>query len=76
MQSRLLTTHRKKASENTVGKGENSGNQHFLRFSTVSSTLSKREIIILAIFNLSSANANNLVKSKILLSGNGLKGEP
>ena len=31
-QSPLLTTPRKKALENTVGKGENSGNQHFLLF--------------------------------------------
>ena len=29
-QSRLLTTLRKKASENIVGKGDNAGNQHFL----------------------------------------------
>ena len=31
-QSQLLTTLRKKALENTVGKGENAGNQHFLLF--------------------------------------------
>ena len=29
-QSRLLTTLKKKALENTVGKGENAGKQHFL----------------------------------------------
>ena len=29
-QSRLLTTLKKKALENTAGKGENAGNQHFL----------------------------------------------
>ena len=32
MQFMLLTTLMKKASENTVGKGENTGNQHFLPF--------------------------------------------
>ena len=31
-QPRLLTTLKKKALENTVGKGENAGNQHFLLF--------------------------------------------
>ena len=31
-QSRLLTTLRKKALENTVGKGENAGNLHFVLF--------------------------------------------
>ena len=30
--SRLLTTLRRKALENTVGKGENAGNQDFLLF--------------------------------------------
>ena len=29
-QFRLLTTLKKRALENTVGKGENAGNQHFL----------------------------------------------
>ena len=37
------------------------------------STLSKTEIIIFVTFNLSSANASNLVWSKILGYGNGLK---
>ena len=32
IQSRLLTTLKKKALENTVGKGENAGNKHFLLF--------------------------------------------
>ena len=36
------------------------------------STLSKTEIIIFVTFNLSSANAFNLVWSKILSCGNGL----
>ena len=31
-QSRLLTTLKEKGLENTVGKGENAGNQHFLLF--------------------------------------------
>ena len=31
-QSRLLSTLEKKPFENTVGKGENAGNQHFLLF--------------------------------------------
>ena len=50
----------KKALENTVGKGENAGNQHFSPFTTMFSTLSKREIVILATLNLSSAIAFNL----------------
>ena len=36
------------------------------------STLSQREIVILEMFNLSSANAFNLVMSKNLSFGNGL----
>ena len=59
-------TLKKKALENTVERGENAGNQHFLFF-PVFSSLWKREIIILAMFNLSSANAFNLITSKILL---------
>ena len=69
-QSRLLTTLKKKASENTVEKGENAGDlfpQCFL-------DLSKTEIVILAKFNLLSANAFNLVTSKILLFGKGSTG--
>ena len=46
------------------GKGENPGNQHFLLLPTVFSALSKRKILILATFNLSYANAFNLVTSK------------
>ena len=41
-------------------------------FPTMFSTLSKTEFIIFVTFNLSSANAFNLVWSKILLCGNGL----
>ena len=66
-------TLKKKALENTVGKGENAGIQHFLLLLTVFSTLSYREIAILATFNLSSANAFNLVMSKILLFGKELR---
>ena len=55
-----------KALENTGGKGENVGNQHFLPFPPVFSILSKGGMVILATFNLSSANAFHLVKSKIL----------
>ena len=62
----------KKVFENTVGKGANAGNQLFLLF-PVFSTLSRREIIILTTFNLLSANAFNVVMSKILLFGKELK---
>ena len=48
-----------------MGKGENADKPAFSPFPTVFSTLSKREIIILAIFNLS-ANHFDLVTSKIL----------
>ena len=43
----------------------------FSPFTQVFSTLSKGEIIILATFNLSSANAFSLVSSKSLLFGKG-----
>ena len=62
---RLWTTLKKKALENTVEKGENAGNQHFLLFPQCFSLLSKKEMIILAMRNLLSANALNLVTSKI-----------
>ena len=62
-QSRHLTTLKKKALENIVGKEENDG------FPTVFSTLPQREIVSLAMFDLSSANALNLVMSKNLLFG-------
>ena len=41
-------------------------------FPTMFSTLSKTEIIIFVTFNLSSANALNLVRPKILSCGKGL----
>ena len=43
--------------------------KHFSPSPTVFSTLSKREIIILATFNLSSASALNFAMSKILSFG-------
>ena len=61
-----------KALENTVGKGENAGNQHFFPFPTVFSPLSGRETITLAMFNSTSANALYLVTSNILSFGKGL----
>ena len=59
-------TLKKKALENTVGKGENAGKQHSLLLQ-VFSTHSKREIVPLIMFNLLSANDYNLITSKILL---------
>ena len=64
----ILTVLMNKALENTVGKGENAGDQHFLLFHSIT-TLSKREIVILGMLNLSSSNAFNLVLSNILLFG-------
>ena len=55
------------------GFGKHCGNQHFLLLPTLFSALSRREVIILAMFNLSSANAFNLVISKVLLFGKGLR---
>ena len=63
-QCRLLTTLR------------NALETAFSSFPTVFSTLSKREIVILVTFNLSSADAFNLVMSKILLFGKGLSHFP
>ena len=68
-QSRLLMTLWKNPFENIVGKGENAGNQHFLLFPTMFSTLSFREIIILAKFKLPSGNTFNLGQFKILSFG-------
>ena len=60
-----LTTLKKKALEKTVGKGENASNQNF-SFSHSVFYSTKREIVILTMFNLSSANAFSLVTSKNL----------
>ena len=62
-------TLRKKTLENTEEKGENIDIQHF---TTVFSTLLKREIIILT-SNLLSANAFNLDWGKILSFGKELR---
>ena len=66
-QSLLLTTLRKKVFENIVGKGENAGNQHFLFFPQCFQP--KSNFSFLVAFTLSSANAFNLDRSKILLFG-------
>ena len=60
------------ALKNTVEKGENAGNQHFLLFPQCFLLLSKRGMLILATFILLSANAFNLVTSNFLLYGKGL----
>ena len=60
-QSRVLTTMKKRAFENLVGKGENAGYQHFLLFSQ--GFLHCQTITTV---NLSSANGFNLDKSTIL----------
>ena len=64
-----LTTLLKKPFENIVEIGENAGNPAFSPIPTMFSTLSKTEIIILALFNLLSANVFNLVKSEKFLYG-------
>ena len=48
-------------------KGEKAGNQYFLLFPTMFSSVSETEIIVCTTLNLLSANAFNLVKAKILL---------
>ena len=69
-ESQLLTTLKKKALENIVEKGENVGNQHFPLFPPYFPFLPDREIVNLATFNVSSANAFNLVTSRVWSSGN------
>ena len=61
-----LKTLKKKAFENIVGKGENAGHQHFLLFPQCFLPDQRQKIIILVTLTLSSANAFNLVESKIL----------
>ena len=68
-QSLLLTTLRKKPSENIVGQGENAVNQRFLLFQQRFLPF-KTQIIYCLTFILSSANALDLDKSKILSFGN------
>ena len=65
--SRLLTTLKKKALENAVGKGENAGGQHFLLFPQCFLLYKAKKTFLLPNFNLSSANA-----FKILSLGEGL----
>ena len=60
-------TLRKKKFKNTLGKGENAGNQHFSPFPTMSSTLLKPNFNCSFTFILLSANALNFGLSKILL---------
>ena len=66
-------TSRKEAFLKTLWEKEKLLVQVISPFSTMFSTLSRTEIIIFVIFNLSSANAFNFVWSKILSCGNGLK---
>ena len=54
---------------NIVGKGENAGNQHFLLSPQIFQPPSKPNIINLANFILSSANALNLDQFRYLLFG-------
>ena len=68
-QSQLLTTLRKKFFENIVEKRENADNQHFLLLLQCFLPYQEQKFIILTTFNLSSANALNLVLSKELLFG-------
>ena len=59
-----------------MGKGENAGNQHFLLFPCFLPSNKQFSIFHLFHFMLSSANALNLVQSKLLSSGNGLTRVP
>ena len=67
--SLVLTTLKQTAFENIMLQGKMLATRHFLLFSQGFSTLSKREIIILATLNFSSENDFNLDKNKILLFG-------
>ena len=53
----------RKPFENIVGKRENAGNQHFLLFPTMFSTLHKTNFMFSVTFILLSVNAFNLEKS-------------
>ena len=66
-------TLKKKAFKNTVKKGENADNLHFLLFPQCFLLYQKRENVTLASFHFSSANAFNLVMSKNLSFGKGLR---
>ena len=67
-QSRLLMTLKKESFKNNVGKGENARNQHFLLFPQCF-LLYQREKSSFSNVSLLSADAINLVISKILLFG-------
>ena len=54
-----LTTLKKKLFENTMGKGENAGNQHFLLFPTMFFVLLKTNFNFSVTVILSSASAFN-----------------
>ena len=62
-------TLKKKALENTLGKGENAGNNHFLLFPQCFLLYHKEKSSFQQHLIMSSANAFNLVMSKILLFG-------
>ena len=64
-----LTTLRKKAFENIMGKGENVGNNPFLLFPQYFLSFPKTNFSIWDTIILSSANAFSLAKSKILSCG-------
>ena len=64
-QSQLLTTMRKMSFENILGKGENAINQYFLLFSQCFKLYYEEKLTFYATFKLSSANAFNLVQTKI-----------
>ena len=70
IKSRLLTTLRRKAFENILGKGESAGNQHFLLFPQCFLPFPKQSFLVT--FDLLFANAFNLDKSKFLSFGNEL----
>ena len=59
-------TLKKKPFENSVGKGENAGNQHFLLFPGYFLSFPKQISIFLSHLFLSSANAFNLDQSTTL----------
>ena len=68
----FLTGLGKKPFENIVEKGEIACTSNFSFSHNVFSSIKDRNYHFLLYFNLSSANAFNLVLSKILLCGNGL----
>ena len=65
-------TLKKMAMKNTVGKKRKCWLPAFSPFPTLFSTLSRRKITIFGMFNLSSANAFNLVTPKFLSLGKAL----